>query len=79
MTFRVAALTHCRQQQKMARVIPGAKPMAATLVAAVLFLAISAAALADQPGVDTPTDLVCDGVGPIHLKSARVWACVRRQ
>ena len=66
MTFRAAALTHCRFQQKIARVIPGVKPVAATLVAAVLFLGISAAARADDPGASND----CAGLRPISLTAS---------
>ena len=50
MTFRTADLIHCRLQQSIGRVIPAAKPMAATLVAVFLLLGASSAALADGPG-----------------------------
>ena len=49
MTFPSATLIHCRHQPRIARVAPGAKPMAATLVAAILLLGISAAARRQEP------------------------------
>ena len=66
MTFRTAALTHCRLQQRVARVVPGAKPVAATLVAAFLFLGISAVARADDPGGSNG----CSGLAPITLTAS---------
>lgn len=79
MTFLAAALTHCRLQQIMARVIPGAKPVAATLVAAFLFLGVSAASIradgpADcgiMPGISIPASDSDFGGGDRILRSTR--------
>ena len=63
MTFRTANLIHCRLQQGIARVSPRAKPLAATLVAAVLFFGASALALADR----SDASIDCAGLTPISL------------
>ena len=67
MTFRSAALIHKRRQQPRRRIIPGVALAAATIMAAVLFLATAGAARADSPIEPPPESAGCDGLMPITL------------